>query len=153
MKIPEYVGNKTLQQHINILLNSYQQCFAEPLINNEQDPLMAICNAAFVVVSHGTEADPIFNFANQTALQLFELDYSAFTQLPSRHSAESISQIERDKLLAEVSEKGGISNYTGVRISASGKRFYIKNSKVWNLYDETGAYYGQAASFNSWEYI
>ncbi len=153
MKAPETVGFKKAEEHVEILLKNYEKYFSESIISvdDPSNALKKLWNADFVIVSHGIEPDPIFNFGNKTALSLFELDFFEFTQLPSRKSAEKISQIERDELLAEVTKSGCIKNYTGVRISSTGKRFFIENAKVWNLYDETSAYYGQAAMFRSWK--
>lgn len=156
MKTPKTVGLKNAEEHIGILLKSYENFFAESLVSNVDDPASALeelWSADFVVVSHGIGTDPIFNFGNKTALTLFELGFIEFTKLPSRKSAEQISQTDRNELLAEVTKNGCINNYTGVRVSSTGKRFFIKNAKVWNLYDENSDYYGQAAMFKSWERI
>jgi hypothetical protein len=103
------------------------------------------------VLSHGTQADPTFNYGNKTALELFEMDWDSFTSLPSRLSAEPLVQEERDRLLARVRQYGYIDDYTGVRISSSGKRFMIRNATVWNLLDEIGQPYGQAALLKEWQ--
>ncbi|WP_461535292.1 MEKHLA domain-containing protein [Spongorhabdus nitratireducens] len=157
MKIPHTIGHKSTAQHIEILLKSYHNYFAEPLLpgtdHDNAAALETLWNADFVVVSHGTEPDPVFNFGNPTALKLFELSFSDLTRLPSRKSAEAVSQAERDRLLAEVTEHGCIQNYTGVRVSSTGKKFFIENARVWNLYVESGAYYGQAAMFKSWKFV
>ena len=108
---------------------------------------MAAWRAPFAIVSHGVEENPIFNFGNHVALELFELDFDAFTKLPSVQSAEPLAREEREQLLATVSTQGFIANYSGVRISATGKRFQIENAIVWNIVDNKGAYYGQAATF------
>ena len=56
-------------------------------------------------------------------------------------------------LLAEVTQKGYIDHYEGVRISSTGKRFMIKNTVVWNLMGREGHYQGQAACFGEWEFL
>lgn len=116
----------------------------------QADPLAqarALYEADFAVVSHGTEADPVFNYANRYAQQQFELDWEAFVQLPSRLSAEAVNREERARLLARVTAQGYIDDYCGVRISASGRRFTITQAVVWNLHDADGIYRGQAATF------
>lgn len=150
------IGSKSVDEHVAILLASYEKFFSEPLlpaIDDRSRTLNELWSADFVVVSHGVGMDPIFNFGNQMALDLFELSFQQFTKLPSRKSAEVMLQAERDKLLAEVTEHGCIRNYTGVRISSTGKRFFIENARVWNLYDQNSEYYGQAAMFTSWSYL
>lgn len=110
-------------------------------------------HAPFVVVSHGRETDPILNYGNQTALALWEMPWETFTRTPSRLTAEPVSREARARLLAEVSQKGFIDNYKGVRISRTGRRFLIEGALVWNLLDEQEEYCGQAATFWRWRYL
>ena len=102
------------------------------------------------VVAHGTQADPVFQYGNRCALELFEMDWVRFTRLPSRHSAEPVLRNERQKLLEAVRERGFSDAYSGVRISATGKRFRIQNATIWNLTDADGGLHGQAACFSKW---
>ena len=60
---------------------------------------------------------------------------------------------ERARLLDAVTRDGFIDDYRGVRISKTGRRFLIENATVWNLLDENGAPYGQAATFSAWKYV
>ncbi|TVO70559.1 MAG: MEKHLA domain-containing protein [Sedimenticola selenatireducens] len=133
-----------------LLYNSYLHLTGKRLIDGpENEVSRRLYFAPFALVSHDTMRDPIFNYANQTALDLFEMNWEQFTSLPSRKSAEQPLQEERERLLAEVSSKGFINNYTGIRISSSGNRFFIENAFVWNLADE-GEHRGQAAMFSTW---
>ena len=56
-------------------------------------------------------------------------------------------------LLSQVSEKGYIDNYQGIRISRSQRKFLIKDALVWNVLDPDGNAYGQAALFSEWRYL
>ncbi len=152
---PQKIAGNNAADHIAILAKSYQQYFLEPMIMDcsEDDFLQSIWQGDFVVLSHGIEADPIFNFANLCAQQLFEMDFQTITQLPSRKSAGPSTQQERDSLMAQVTTKGCIDDYSGIRVSATGKQFYIERAKVWNLTDKAGEYYGQAAMFSAWQEI
>jgi hypothetical protein len=141
----------TIRQHTQRLIRSYEHWIGKPLIDSP-DP-QALFKAPFVVVSHGTEADPIFNYANQQALDLWEMDWATFTQIPSRQSAESITQEERSRLLSEAKTKGYISDYRGIRISSTGKRFWIENVILWTVLDEQNHPCGQAATFSTWKFI
>jgi len=109
-----------------------------------------VWEAPFALVSHGIEAEPVFNYGNRIALQLFDMSWDAFISLPSRLSAETVNQQERARLLARVTSDGYIDDYSGVRISASGHRFRIEQAVVWNVTDKEGQYYGQAAMFRHW---
>ena len=115
-----------------------------------KDRYRALFEAPFCVVSHNTEADPVFNYGNKVALELFEMKWAEFTKLPSRLSAEPQIREEREKLLAHVRKYGFIEDYKGVRVSSSGKRFLVEDSIVWNMIDENGTYRGQAAVLYKW---
>jgi len=127
----------------------------QDLIGLQSDPVLAakqIYFSPFALVSHNTDDDPVFNYANRTAQRLFRMNWSLFTSLQSRFSAEQGDRSERANLLAEVTARGFISDYHGVRISSKGERFAISDAIVWNLIDNQH-YYGQAAMFKNWEFI
>lgn len=113
--------------------------------------LNGLNRAQFALVSHGTEPNPVFNYGNLQALKLFAMDIESFIQLPSKQSAEVDHQNERASLFERVAEEGFITDYQGVRISSTGKRFYIKQAVVWTVVDDLGREYGHAAKFSDWE--
>ncbi|WP_031238821.1 MEKHLA domain-containing protein [Asticcacaulis sp. AC466] len=115
----------------------------------------ALFDAPQAIVSHGIEADPIFRYANAQALELWEMDWAAFTRLPSRLSAEGTPDIQsdRDALLRAALETGGIDYYAGVRVSANGQRFEIRNTVLWNVVDTEGVRHGQAAFIRDWRFL
>jgi len=138
-------------QRLNLLVSSYHRLTGRHLIDpNQSDQWHACWTAPRVIVAHGTQADPIFFYGNQLALNVFELDFVASTQLPSRFSAEPLLRDERDALLARVRDHGFIDDYAGVRISASGRRFRIEQATVWDLLDADAQRHGQAATFERW---
>ncbi len=147
--------NLFLIEHASMLRQSFQRLTGKDLIadvNGDEQFARALFHAPFAVVSHDTAADPIFNYANLTAMRLFAMDWEEFTDLPSRLSAEPVNQAERQRLLTEVSTKGYIDNYQGVRIAKTGQRFLINNALVWNLFDDEGKM-GQAACFANWQFL
>ena len=142
--------------HINCLRRSFRNLLGQDLVDPRLSPVEAalrIHRAADVVVSHGVGPDPIFNYGNQAALDLFEMSWLEFTCLPSRQSAEPPNQAERAELLAQVTRQGYIRHYSGVRIAKGGRRFRIQDVTVWNLVDGQGADYGQAAIYSTWEFL
>ncbi|MFN8158895.1 MAG: GNAT family N-acetyltransferase [Candidatus Nanopelagicales bacterium] len=110
----------------------------------------AVWFAPYVLVAHDRSADPVFVYGNSTALSLFEMDWPTFTSLPSRLSAEPDEQVERERLLQGVAERGFISDYRGVRVSSTGRRFVIEDAVVWDVVDDEGRVRGQAALFERW---
>lgn len=133
-----------------ILVESFERFTGRALLAASDDLAYALWHAPAVIVAHDTRADPIFFYGNRAALKLFEMDFAAFTQLPSRLSAEAVERDERERLLQRVSRDGFIADYAGVRISASGRRFRIEQAVVWNLVDGDGRHHGQAATFAQW---
>ncbi|WP_193195456.1 MEKHLA domain-containing protein [Nostoc sp. MG11] len=144
-------------RHSQRLMSSFQHLIGDSLLNinasSPQEKAQALFEAPFVLVSHGIESDPIFNYGNRKALELWELSWEEFIRMPSRKSAEEVVQEERDRLLAEAATKGFISNYSGIRISGNGKRFYIEDTILWNVLDKQNHYCGQAAFFSKWKYL
>ncbi|MEH1818373.1 MAG: MEKHLA domain-containing protein [Nostoc sp.] len=142
--------------HSQYLINSFQHWTRNCLLDantSEFETAEALFEAPFVLVSHGTEPDPIFNYGNRKALELWELSWEEFTRMPSRKSAEEVVQEERDRLLSEAATKGFINNYSGIRTSSTGKRFYIEDTILWNILDEQNQHCGQAAFFSNWKFI
>ena len=148
--------NRYLAEHVARLLESLRRWTGRNLVEPGQtvpDQARALFYAPFVVLSHNTDAQPILNYANRVGLKLFEFTWKELIKLPSRHTAEPIHQVERARLLATVARQGFIDDYCGVRITKSGRRFVIEQATVWNLNDEKGAPYGQAATFSSWRFL
>ena len=107
-------------------------------------------DAPFAVLAHNTDADPRFIYANRTAQRCFEYGWDEFITLPSRLSAEAPDRAERQRLMESVTRNGFISDYRGVRISRTGRRFWIESGIVWQLIDRDGTLCGQAATFSGW---
>jgi hypothetical protein len=147
------MDNDFLAPFVKLLADSYEHFTRQKLIDANSathPPARAIFEADFVVLSSGTESDPLFNYANRCALELFELDWQGLIELPARESAEPVHQDARAELMQRVIDHGYISDYSGTRVSASGKRFIIQQATVWNVIDAGGTLHGQAATFSTW---
>lgn len=142
-----------LTEHLHLLHSSFHHYLGRDLGGlawEGENTALALDAAPFVLLSHNTDADPIFTYGNKKALELFEMDWETLTNLPSRYSAEPLAREEREHLLQTVNRQGYIDNYAGVRISSTGRRFLIRQAIVWNLRDVNGNYAGQAACFDDW---
>ena len=106
--------------------------------------------APFVVASHLDSADPILNYGNRQALDLWEATWEEFTATPSRLTAEPVLREERARMLRQVTAQGFVDGYRGVRISRTGRRFLVQHATVWNVLDEDGSRVGQAVAFSDW---
>ena len=139
------------------MLDSYHQLLGKNLL---EDPSTETAERArqlyeldAVVLAHGNQPDPIFCYGNHAALKLWEIDLPTLLTMPSRKSAEPVERTERSEMLTRGLEKGFIADYEGIRISATGKRFLVRNATIWNVFDESGERIGQAATFRDWEYV
>jgi hypothetical protein len=147
---------KSIIAHSSILARSYRHFTGRELLPglfNPTELARGLYEAPFVVVSHGTEADPVLNYGNAAAQRLWEMSWDELTRTPSRHTAEAPVREERARLLAAVTARGFIDDYSGIRISKSGRRFRIAKATVWNLITEQGESCGQAATFDRWEFL
>ena len=133
-----------------LLTRSHARLVGSPLVPEGCGPAWLYEEAPFAVVAHNTDADPQFIYANKTAQVQFEYSWDEFTQLKSRFSAEEPNRFERQRLLESVAQKGFVTGYRGLRISRSGRRFWIQDGVVWQLMNEIGITLGQAAVFRSW---
>ena len=153
---PTFASNDAIATQLRLLRNSYQRVTGHPLLDESWTDLdgEALCaafwNADAVIASHGVEDDPVLNYGNRRALELWEADWAAFTSMPSRLTAEPIRREERAEMLARVTQYGFINDYAGVRISTKGARFKIHRATVWTVRDEAGVRRGQAVVFSDW---
>jgi hypothetical protein len=149
-------GNSYLSPHIALVRRSLRERTGRDLLDRavtDEEAAATIFHAPFVLLSHNAEPDPTFTYANLSALDLFELSWEELIVMPSRLTAEAPNREERARLLAKVEAEGYIDDYSGVRVSRSGRRFRILRAIVWNLIDEMDRYQGQAAMFHSWQFV
>jgi len=142
--------------HTQLLLDSYARWLGQELVPRDgslAEQAQRLFEAPFVVVSHGTQPDPILNYGNRTALSLWEMDLDTLRQTPSRLTAEPMHRDERAQLLERTTRDGYVDDYRGIRISSQGRRFRIEEAIVWNLINTSGQYAGQAATFSHWTFL
>ena len=142
--------------HTLRLVRSFRRWTGRDLLagNHSPEELAAkVYEATFVVVSHGTQRDPVLNYGNRAALALWEMSWDEFTHTPSRLTAEATKREERAKLMEVVTRQGYFENYSGIRVSKTGRRFEISGATIWNLTSETGQFAGQAATFSEWKFL
>ncbi len=149
------------QQHAKRLIDSFKDVTGNDLIELDKNMHLGqqLFEAPFVVVSHNGGDDPVLNYGNSTALNLWEMSWDDFTQTPSRKTAEPEFRNDRAAMLQQAKDKGYFNNYTGIRISSSGKRFLIEKAIIWTVPSVEGSddprlqKAGQAATFSDWKYL
>ena len=145
--VPSQYREPERAELIELIAQSHHRIIGKPLVDETDDVIEALWRAPDAILAHGTDPDPVFFFANARALEVFEYDLETMLRTPSRLSAEAPLREERRRLLDRVGDKGFIDDYSGIRISATGRRFRIGPATVWNLLDEQGIRHGQAATF------
>ena len=142
-----------LVRQTRLILSSYRHWKGKNLFPEDKpDEILAreVFLAPFALCSAGNEDDPILNYGNQKALDLWEMDWQTFTRTPGQKTAEPMEREARSRFLKTVKKQGYIDDYRGIRISSRGRRFEIRQATVWNLVDEKDGHRGQAAVFSEW---
>lgn len=145
-----------LRRHARRLLESHRRWTGRdllPLSSDDGENAVGLAKAPFVVVSHGPQADPVLDYGNDAALALWGMPWGDFVRTPSRFTAEAPDRAERARLLDQVTCHGFIADYTGIRVTRTGRRFHIAQATVWNLVGDAAAVVGQAATFDRWEFL
>jgi hypothetical protein len=143
-----------LTEHLSRLCRNYSRWTERELIEAPRCGLSErLFDAPFVLLSHGSEPDPILNYGNRMALTLWETTWECFTRTPSRLTAGEPERDARARALTEVARRGYTEDYQGVRMSFTGRRFLIERAVVWTIRDSDDRYCGQAATFERWTYL
>ncbi len=123
------VDRSAIIQWTQRLLDSYRHWIGRELFERVGEPdyqAHALFQSPIIVVSHGMEDDPMLNYGNQAALELWELTWEQLVKTPSRLTAEPVNRAEREWMLEQVRTRGYLDTYRGVRISSTGRRFLVE---------------------------
>lgn len=154
--ISQIGSNSVIVEWSQLLLNSFRHWTGRELFEragNRITQAHALFLSPFVVVSHGIEDDPLLNYGNQVALELWQMTWEDLTRTPSRLTAEPTNRAEREGMLQQAKTRGYLDTYRGVRITSTGRRFLVENALVWNVMDAAGQRVGQAATFSQWIWL
>jgi hypothetical protein len=106
-------------------------------------------NEQHVVISHGNQDDPIYNYANQAGLLFFGYREEEFVQLPSRYSApDGALRDDRSIIVQHVLDHGWSIIPQAIRQTKSGDCYFVHRILYFNVYDDEGSRIGQAATFD-----
>ena len=149
-------ANPAIMEWSQLLLNSFRHWTGRELLERVGDSdyqAHALFQSPFVVVSHGMEEDPLLNYGNQVALELWELTWEQLVKTSSRLTTEPVNRAEREWMLEQARSRGYLDTYQGVRITSTGRRFLVENALIWNVVDAKGQRVGQAATFSQWTWL
>lgn len=156
---PAQYNDPDVKALLLMLVQSYWRATRKPLLPNVELAQLgeALYGAPFVLLAHNRfqegVTDPEFIYANHAALQLWEATWEQLIGMPSRKSAsdDPAVQEQRQQLLDGAASSGLITDYSGWRVSLTGKRFRISGVTLFNIEDADGDKLGQAAVFDSYE--
>ncbi len=140
----------------NWILKSHQVAFKRPLFahHNYQIPNRTISQELFAlsqpVIAHDSSQDPLLNYINATALQIWHRRWKEMIDMPSKLTAPIEEQKHRAIALSQAQNKSSVEGYRGVRINSRQQKFQINNARIWTIWNDEGTACGQAATFTSW---
>lgn len=153
------VGGRDIISHVALVDESLRKLSGEGIFermglsiaHEANDIYEKICeNERFVLITHGIESDPIYNYGNVAALEAFARTWDDLRTIPSRESVVIRSQDEklRIELMKTVTDTGFVDGATGIRVRGDDKFIRLVDAVVWNCYDRESVYVGQAALFD-----
>lgn len=144
------VGNGFQRNHMNLMRNNLVRAGGVDIFNFSKAGVEAaerMFHAPFALFSYGNEEEPIYNYANLTALKLFDISWEDLTQTRIQDSFEAEEWKKHLGIMNQVQEKGALPNYCSSRKIKTGKSFHFKKGIIWSLKDEYLTHTGQAVVF------
>ncbi len=153
--------NEKVQALVSQILSSHQRAFKQPLLTDVTTEQTAgslqvsqrLFEAGFPVLAHDGGADPLLSYATAAALQLWERPWQEMIGMPSRLTAAAGERQARAEALSSALQLDAFEGYRGVRINSQGRKFEIKNARIWTIWDHQNNACGQAASFTEWSWL
>lgn len=137
------IAGRSISDHVSILDNSLRKLTGKGIRErigyeekDHEDLYQEYCmNDRYVIVSHGTEDDPIYNFSNVAGLEAFVRSWDDFILLPSRLSVVLQSKDEelRIELMSKVTNDGFVEGASGIRVRGDGKFIQLVDAVVRTL--------------------
>ncbi len=155
MKTPPTQRNAWHEPWASLLWESYLARTGRPLLPGAEALVpsaraRALYEAPFCLLSHDGAEDPRLVYVNLAVQRLWEADWNVLVGMPSRLTAEPDAREARAEALGRARDQGYIDDYSGVRVSVTGRRFRIERAVVWTFSPGEGARVAQAATFSSW---
>ena len=144
---------------VHFIVSSHTQAFRRPLLScqsiNDSNRLESqeLFALGIPVMAHDERNDPHLIYANAAALFLWRRKWAEMIGMPSRLTAPINERNQRTTALNQALQQNSITGYRGIRIDNEGRQFLINDARIWTLWDDQGDPIGQAATFNSWDWI
>lgn len=135
-----------------VILDSYRRLLGHELVERSGDPAddaRRLFDLPLAVLAHDTSPAPLLDWVNRAAARAFDATPESLLGVPSAETAPPDAVADRRALFETLARQGFVSGYSGVRISLTGRRFFIDDVTVLTLTDESGRPAGHAAVINA----
>ena len=154
MGIPMPLHDPDVVAWSTLLLESFRRTTGQDLAgvvanHDDVDTALRLYEADAVVLSHGTESDPVLNYANAAALRRWACTWPEFVGMPSRTTAAPAERSARADAFDRMRRTGWADDYSGVRVDRFGRRFEIIGAVLWEIRDPDGRHVGDGATFST----
>lgn len=106
-------------------------------------------NERYAVLSHDTAGDPVYNYGNRAAVEVFKWPEDEFYQLPSRYSApDGTIRNSRSTDIQDAIDSDLKTIALAIRQTKHGELFQLTDVMLWNVYDDDGHRVGQTAIYD-----
>ena len=108
-------------------------------------------SSRFVVLSHGNQTDPIYNYGNEAGFDVFQFPSEEYYyKLPSRYSAPpGPERDQRDEVIDATTTQDITFIPEAIRVRyPSSTVILLRDAILWNVYDEEGIRVGQTVLFD-----
>ena len=137
------INGRSIKDHVSILDNSLRKLTGKGIrerigLDEKEngDIYKDFCmDERFVIVSHGTEDDPIYNFSNVAGMEAFVRSWDEFIELPSRLSVvlQTKDEESRIQLMRKVTDDGFVEGASGIRVRGDGQFIKLVDAVVRDL--------------------
>lgn len=141
-------GKGGMYDRINSLLLS-EQSSSSGQYTSITTPQQIHESTRFVVLSHGNQTDPIYNYENAAGFRVFRWPAERYYKLPSRYSApEGANRQAREAMIDSTVAQDVIYIDEAVRVRYPNATVTLRDAILWNVYDDDGNRVGQTALFD-----
>lgn len=131
-----------------VLLDSYRRLLGRDLFARTGDAAAdarQLDDLPVAVLAHDAATPPRLDWVNRAAAAAFEAAPADLIGRASAATAPPDATADRQQLFVRLEERGFVTGYSGVRVTATGRRFVIDDVTVYELSDPDGRAAGHAA--------
>lgn len=134
------------------LMKSYQRLLKRSLVGEGATP-KDLYHAPFPVMAHDAGRERRMCYGNLAAQALLKLDWASLIEMESQDSTSPEHRIAREAMFDQMRVAGFIDYYTGVRRTAAGEEFEVRNATIWQVSTPNGLVVAEAVAFSEYSFL